>query len=133
MESKPLLLHKAWQLSPAFSGPKARVSKDWCIIISFHIAIFSLIVQKVLFSFTASLCTYLSMGALWPSGRASDSRARGQVFDTYLRRVVSLSKDTFTPQNVMVIPRKRWLSPHMTEKLFTGMLSLNKTKPNQTP
>ena len=63
-------------------------------------------------------------GARWPSGRASDSGARGWRFDTYLRRVVSLSKDTFTPQKVLVIPRKRWLSPHMTEKLFNGMLTL---------
>ena len=36
-------------------------------------------------------------GARWPCGRASDSRARGRGFDTYLRRVVSLSKDTFNP------------------------------------
>ena len=32
------------------------------------------------------------------------------------------------PQNVLVIPRKRWLRPNMTEKLFTGTLSI---KPNQ--
>ena len=31
-----------------------------------------------------------------PSGRAADSRARGRGFDTYLRRVVSLSKGTFS-------------------------------------
>ena len=68
----------------------------------------------------------------WPSGRASDSGARGRGFYTYLRRVVSLSKDTFTPRKVLVIPRKRWLRPDMTEKLFTGTLSLNKTKPKQT-
>ena len=36
-------------------------------------------------------------GARLPSGRASDSGARGRRFDTYLRRVVSLSKDTFNP------------------------------------
>ena len=34
-----------------------------------------------------------------------------------------LEQDTFTSQNVLVIPRKRWLRPDMTEKLFTGMLS----------
>ena len=49
-------------------------------------------------------------------------------FDTYLHHVVSLSRDTFTPGKVLVIPRKWWLHPNMTEKLFTGMLSLNKTK-----
>ena len=26
---------------------------------------------------------------------------------------------------VLVIPRKQWLRPHMTEKLLTGMLSIN--------
>ena len=40
-----------------------------------------------------SIC---QVGARWPSGRVSDSIARGQGFDSYLRRVVSLSKDTFT-------------------------------------
>ena len=67
-------------------------------------------------------------GARWPSGRVSDFGARSWGFDTYLRRVVSLSKDTFTPQKVLVIPRKRWLHPNMTEKLLTGMLSNNTNK-----
>ena len=52
-----------------------------------------------------------------------DSGTRGWGCDT----VVSLSKDTFTPRKVLVIPRKWWLCPYMTEKLFTGTLSLNKT------
>ena len=51
-------------------------------------------------------CPNWPWGARWPSGRASDSRGRGQGFDTYLRRVVCLSKDTFTPRKVLVIPRK---------------------------
>ena len=40
--------------------------------------------------------------------------------------------DTFTPRKVLVIPRKRWLSPDMTKQLFTGTLSLHKTKTNRT-
>ena len=44
-------------------------------------------------------------------------------------RVVSLSKDTFIPRKVLVIPRKRWLRLDMTEKLFTGTLSHNKSLP----
>ena len=44
------------------------------------------------------------------------------------RRVVSLSK-TYLPPKVLVIPRKQWLRPNMTEKLFTRTLSI---KPNQT-
>ena len=47
----------------------------------------------------------------------SDSEARGRGFDTYLRRVVSLSKEAFTPRKVLVIPRKRWFRPDMTEIL----------------
>ena len=51
-----------------------------------------------------------------------------EVGGIYLRHVVSMSKATLTPRKVLVIPRKRWLRPDMTEKLFTGTLSLNKTK-----
>ena len=41
-----------------------------------------------------------------------------------------LEQDKFTPpqKKVLVIPWKRWLRPKMTEKLFTGTLSI---KPNQ--
>ena len=42
-------------------------------------------------------------------------------------RVVSLSKTLYSPK-VQVIPRKRWLCLHMTEKLLTGMLNLNTNK-----
>ena len=68
-------------------------------------------------------------GARWLSGRASDSRARGRGFETYLRRVLSLSKTLFSPK-VLVIHRKRWLRPDMTEKLLTGTLILNTNKKN---
>ena len=39
-----------------------------------------------------------------------------------------LEQDTFSSQKVLVIPRKWWLRPDMTEKLFTGMLSKNEMK-----
>ena len=58
----------------------------------------------------------------WPSGRASDSGARGQGLDRHSgRQVVSLSKIHLPPKKVLVIPRKRWLCRDMTEKLLTGM------------
>ena len=38
------------------------------------------------------------------------------------------AKTHLLTERVLVIPRKRWLHPDMTEKLFTGTLSLNKTK-----
>ena len=42
-------------------------------------------------------------------------------FETYLRLVVSFSKTLYSAK-VLVIPRKRWLRPDMTEKLLTGTL-----------
>ena len=41
-----------------------------------------------------------------------------------------LEQDTFTSQEVLVIPRKRWLRPDMTEKLFTGTLSEKRNEKN---
>ena len=41
-------------------------------------------------------------GAWWLSGRVSDSGARGRGFETYCRRVVSLSKTLYSPE-VLVI------------------------------
>ena len=35
-----------------------------------------------------------------------------------------LEQGTFTPQKVLVIPRKRWLRPNITEKLLTGTLRI---------
>ena len=40
---------------------------------------------------------------------------------------LSLSKTLYSPK-VLVIPRKRWLRPDMTEYLLTGTLSLNTKK-----
>ena len=64
----------------------------------------------------------------WPSGRVSDSEVRGPGFNIYLPHVMSLSKDTFSPKKVLVIPRKRWLRHNMTEKLLTGKVSINTKK-----
>ena len=43
-------------------------------------------------------------GARWLSGRVSDSGARGPGFETYLRRVVSLSKTLYTPKVLVNYP-----------------------------
>ena len=66
-------------------------------------------------------------GAPWLSGRASDSGAGSRGFETYLCLVVSLIKSLYSLK-ALVIPRKRWLRPDMTEKLLTGTLSLNTNK-----
>ena len=59
---------------------------------------------------------FMGRKAWWPSGRVSDSEARGQGFDPHSgRHVVSLSKIHIPPKKVLVIPRKRWLCPDMTE------------------
>ena len=59
--------------------------------------------------------------ARWPSGRASDSGARGLGFDTHSGRRVSFQEqDTLTSQKSTGNTRKRWLRPDMTEKLLTG-------------
>ena len=52
---------------------------------------------------------------------------RGRRFETYLRRVVFLSK-TFKFPKVLVMLRKQWFRPEMTEILLTWTLSLNKNK-----
>ena len=53
-------------------------------------------------------------GEWWLSGRASDSGSRVWGFENYLGRVVSLSKTLYSPK-VLVIPRKLWLRPDMTD------------------
>ena len=62
-------------------------------------------------------------GARWLSGRVSDSGARGRGFETYGRRVVSLSKTLYSPKVLVNYP-----GSDMTEKLLTGTLSLNTNK-----
>ena len=43
-------------------------------------------------------------GARWLSGRVADSGARGQGFETYRRRVVSLSKTLYSPKVLVNYP-----------------------------
>ena len=59
---------------------------------------------------------------------SSDYESRGPEFDPHRRhRVVSLSKTHYLP-TVLVKPRNSRLRPDMTEKLLTGMISLNTNK-----
>ena len=49
-------------------------------------------------------CYYWYWGARWLSGRVSDSGARGRGFETYRRRVVSLSKTLYSPKVLVNYP-----------------------------
>ena len=48
--------------------------------------------------------TVQTRGARWLSGRVSDSGARGPGFETYCRRVVSLSKTLYSPKVLVNYP-----------------------------
>ena len=48
--------------------------------------------------------SFSSRGARWLSGRVSDSGARGPGFETYRRRVVSLSKTLYSPKVLVNYP-----------------------------
>ena len=50
---------------------------------------------------------------------------KGGSSPTLVKPCCVLEQGTFTPPKVLVIPRKRWLRPNMTEKLFTGTLRIN--------
>ena len=47
---------------------------------------------------------FIWRGARWLSGRVSDSGARGPGFETYRRRVVSLSKTLYSPKVLVNYP-----------------------------
>ena len=51
-----------------------------------------------------ALCHHQRWGARWLSGRVSDSGARGPGFETYRRRVVSLSKTLYSPKVLVTYP-----------------------------
>ena len=61
--------------------------------------------------------------------RASDSGVRGQGFYPHSGR---REQDTVYSPKVLVIPRKGWLRPDMTEKLFTGMLRKKRNETKKT-
>ena len=58
-----------------------------------------MVVTKMTFKFLK-----FSGGARWLSGRVSDSGSRGLGFETYLRRVVSLSKTLYSPKVLVNYP-----------------------------
>ena len=57
-----------------------------------------------MYSYILYQFTGLPRGARWLSGRVSDSGARGPGFETYRRRVVSLSKTLYSPKVLVTYP-----------------------------
>ena len=105
------------------------ISSDWTIAqhnvwnwISFRV-IFCNIVQDFESNEPLSKKKLSLWGARWLSGRVSDSGARGPGFETYRRRVVSLSKTLYwlITQEAVAPSRHDW-------KMLTGTLSLNTNK-----
>ena len=59
-------------------------------------------------------------GARWLSGRVSDSGARGPGFETYRRRVVSLSKTLYSPKVLVNYPGSDGSVPTWLENCWLG-------------
>ena len=89
------------------------------------------------FPATSTFCIWIQWfsqnicwGARWLSGRVSDSGARGPGFETYLRRVVSLSKTLYSQKVLVNYPGSdgsvpTWLKPQNnqpTEYLLSMVL-----------
>ena len=62
----------------------------------------------------------LSRGARWLSGRVSDSGARGPGFETYRRRVVSLSKTLYSPKVLVNYPGSDGSVPTWLKNCWLG-------------
>ena len=59
-------------------------------------------------------------GARWLSGRVSDSGARGPGFETYRRRVVSLSKTLYSPKVLVNYPGSDGSVPTWLKNCWLG-------------
>ena len=62
----------------------------------------------------------LRRGARWLSGRVSDSGARGLGFETYCRRVVSLSKILYSPKVLVNYPGNDGSVPTWLKNCWLG-------------
>ena len=60
--------------------------------------------EKTLIRLGGLLLFHVIRGARWLSGRVSDSGVRGRGFETYRRRVVSLSKTLYSPKVLVNYP-----------------------------
>ena len=65
-------------------------------------------------------CYRILRGARWLSGRVSDSGARGPGFETYRRRVVSLSKTLYSPKVLVNYPGSDGSVPTWLKNCWLG-------------
>ena len=65
--------------------------------------------------------------ARWLSGRVSDSGARGRGFDTYRRRVVSLSKTLYSPKVLVNYPGSGGSVPTWLKNCWLGRSASTQT------
>ena len=70
--------------------------------------------------FRHTLQWHIWRGARWLSGRVSDSGARGPGFETYLRRVVSLSKTLYSPKVLVNYPGSDGSVPTWLKNCWLG-------------
>ena len=68
--------------------------------------------------------------AWWLMPRTPDPEVGGSS-PTRVKPCCVLGQGTFTPQKVLVIPRKRWLRPNMTENCLPGRLESINQPTNQ--
>ena len=69
---------------------------------------------------SSHLLPFPTRGARWLSGRVSDSGARGPGFETYLRRVVSLSKTLYSPKVLVNYPGSDGSVPTWLKNCWLG-------------
>ena len=95
-----LLAHAMQGISVSF-GQKSCDSKPNHMVLTSLFSKFGLARYTHIASF---VLTCRKRGARWLSGRVSDSGARGPGFETYRRRVVSLSKTLYSPKVLVNYP-----------------------------
>ena len=95
-------------LSNAEADPDANID---AVVIAIDLPVLSYRRAKKV-CWTIHLCFnyhhFVFRGARWLSGRVSDSGARGPGFETYRRRVVSLSKTLYSPKVLVNYPGSYW-------------------------
>ena len=91
-----------WQLWTSNWTTLVRLRNQTCTFTSMYSSIFAIFISSKIAANEKE--SYQNWGARWLSGRVSDSGARGPGFETYRRRVVSLSKTLYSPKVLVNYP-----------------------------